>query len=110
MLTVYKGIPVLFFDFLVYPDGRFRLVDKKSRLKVENLKYFPRRKPDILLLGNGTGPESRADADTFFRFNEFTERCMQVIVLPTPSACRKFNELKAQRKSVMLVIHHSIGA
>ncbi len=33
-LIVYKGIPIPYFDIMIYPNGTFRLVDKKLILSI----------------------------------------------------------------------------
>jgi VanZ family protein len=110
-LTVYKGIPIPFFDVLFFPDGSFRLVDKKHVFNHRDRTYFERREPDILLIGTGSrGLGGRGYPDTVasqFIFNRFSKRGTQVILLPTQEACEVFNRLKRQGKRVLFVLHNT---
>ncbi|MBU0616608.1 MAG: VanZ family protein, partial [Planctomycetes bacterium] len=110
-LTVYKGIPVPFFDLMVFPDGGFRLVDKKHFFNSRDQAFFLRRKPDILLIGSGSrglgGKGLYEDAPNQFVYNRYTKQGTQVIILPTPEACRLFNRLKHENKNVLFVLHNT---
>jgi len=50
-LTVYKGIPLLFFDVLFYPDQTFRFVDKKTEFNKTDKELLLKYEPDIILIG-----------------------------------------------------------
>jgi VanZ family protein len=108
-LIVYKGIPIPFFDVMVYPDGMFRLVDKKHSFNVRDQKFLLRRKSDILLIGNGYEgrgglgfPELTTNQ---FLYNKYLKKGTQLIIMRTPDACRVFNRLKREGKNVLFVIH-----
>lgn len=110
-LTIYKGIPILFFDGLVLPNGSFRLVDKKHHFNHRDQRFLLKQGTDIILVGSGDKgkgghgfPEYRVSQ---FIFNPFIERGSQVIVLTTPEACRVFNRLKREGKSVLFVLHNT---
>jgi VanZ family protein len=108
-LIVYKGVPVVFFDVLVFPDGSFRPVDKKHYFNTRDQTFFLKRKPDILLIGSGyQGLGGRGFFDTApnqFIYNPYTRQGTQVIILPTPEACELFNRMKRAQKNVLFVIH-----
>jgi len=110
-MTVYQGIPLPFFDVLIYPDGSFRFVDKKHHFRSTDIQYFRKQKPAILLVGSGSrgrgGKGFEQGEGVHFIYNEYTGRGTQVIILPTPQACRKFNELKAAGKNVLFVLHNT---
>lgn len=53
-IVVYKGIPFVYFDIMIYPDGGFRPVDKKERFTLRDKQKFDNLNPDILLIGTGT--------------------------------------------------------
>jgi hypothetical protein len=110
-LTVYKGIPVPFFDLLVFPDGGFRLVDKKHVFNSRDQAFFLKRRPDILLVGSGArglgGRGFFENAPNQFIYNRYTSEGTQVIILPTPEACRLFNRLKQAKKNVLFVLHNT---
>lgn len=110
-LSVYKGIPIPFYDAVIFPDGTFRLADKKHRFSSRDQEYFLKTKADILLVGSGS--ESRGgkgfdiNIGSTFIFNPKTIKGMQLIILPTPEACEKFNQLRKDGKSVVFVLHNT---
>jgi VanZ family protein len=110
-LTIYKGIPIVFFDVMIFPDGSFRLVDKKHYFNSRDQRFFLKHKPDILLIGSGS--EGRGGNGFFlkapnqFVFNPFTRRGTQVIILKTPEACEVFNRLKREGKNVLFILHNT---
>ncbi len=108
-LTVYKGIPLPFFDVLIYPNGYFHLVDKKHHFRPRDKEFFLKHKVDILLVGSGFrgrgGKGFEQPLGTHFIFNRFTGKGTQIIILPTPQAVKEYNRLKAAGKSVMFVLH-----
>ncbi len=110
-LTVYKGIPIVYYDILIHPNGTFRLVDKKHAFNQRDMQFFYHHAEDILLIGSGSEgkggkgfPEVR---ETQFVFNHLTERGLQIIVQRTPEACVTFNRLKNEGKNVLFVLHNT---
>ncbi len=110
-LTVYRGIPIPFYDFVIYPNGSFRLVDKKHHFRSRDYRYFMSYEPDIIVVGSGSqgrGGKGFPKSDPVqFLFNEYTMRGTQVIILRTPEACEKYNELVREGKNVFLVVHNT---
>jgi len=110
-LTVYKGIPVPFYDIIIYPDGGFHLADKKHFFRPLDVNYFKLQQPDILLIASGSegkgGKGFDIEQGTQFIYNHIPLKNMQLIILPTPEACSKFNELKKMKKSVLFIIHNT---
>ena len=103
------GVPVVFFDVLVFPDGSFRPVDKKHYFNTRDHTFFLKRKPDILLIGSGyEGRGGKGFFDTTpnqFIYNPYIRQGTQLIILPTPDACELFNRMKRAQKNVLFVIH-----
>ena len=110
-LTVYKGIPLPFFDIIIYPNGVFHLIDKKHHFRSRDQNFLLGQGADILLIGSGSdskgGKGFEKGVGTHFIYNRLTLKGTQVIILPTPDACRKYNELKKAGKSVLFVIHNT---
>jgi hypothetical protein len=110
-LTVYKGIPIPFFDMMFFPDGTFRLVDKKHYFNQRDQKFLLSKQADIIIIGSGIygrGGRGFVGATVnHFIFNEFTGRGTQVIILKNPEACRLFNKLKQEQKNVLFVLHNT---
>jgi hypothetical protein len=110
-LTIYRGLPVPFFDFIIYPDGSFHLADKKHFFNTRDKDFLLRAEPDILLIGSGSQSKGGKGFDlavgTYFIFNQFTMKGTQIIILPTPEACEQYNNLKKAGKDVLFVVHNT---
>jgi hypothetical protein len=110
-LIVYKGIPVPFFDIMIFPDGSFRLVDKKDSFNARDLETIYSRVDDVLLIGSGYGNKAiKGFPEEFpvqFVFNHIKNKGLQVIILPNEEACKTFNRLKKEGKNVLFIIHNS---
>ena len=108
-LVVYKGLPIPYFDVMIYPDGLPRLVDKKHFFNGQDRQFFMKQKTDIVLVGGGHkglgGKGWKVENGSYFQFNEYNMQGTQVIVLPTSSAWKVFNRLKEEGKNVLFVIH-----
>ncbi|MDM7916423.1 MAG: VanZ family protein [Candidatus Eisenbacteria bacterium] len=110
-LTVYRGIPIPFFDVMFFPDGSFRLVDKKHFFRDRDRALLWKKQSDILLIGSGYRGEGNGGlgfperTKSQFVWNRFSCRGTQVIILPSGEACRLYNRLRAERKSVLFVLH-----
>jgi len=110
-LTVYRGIPIPFFDIMIYPDGGFRLVDKKHFFNTRDRQTMLLMESDIILIGTGAqdrGGKGFPKPDRHqFIFNPFTGRGTQVLILPNVDACKVFNKLKKDGKNVLFVLHNT---
>lgn len=110
-LTVYEGIPIPYFDVMVFPDGRFRLVDKKLDFNNVDRQLIFRKNPDVLLIGTGikgNGGEGIGESkDVQFIYNPDFNKGLQVIKLKTPEACKIFNRLKESGFKVLFIINNT---
>jgi VanZ family protein len=108
-LTVYNGIPIPFFDLLVFPDGTFRLVDRKHYFNQRDQMFLLKHSFDILVIGSGEkGQGGRGFPEEWiaqFVYNLHARQATEVIILPSAEACQVFNRLKQERKNVLLVLH-----
>ena len=116
-LTIYKGIPILLFDVLIYPSGFFRLVDKKHRFNHTDKARLLSLKSDLIIIGSGS---DGIGGKGFFPDNKGGHNkgeCIldlgsgissRVVILRTPAACKLFNKIKKQNnKQVTFVIHNT---
>ncbi len=110
-LTVYRGVPIPFFDLMIYPDGSFRPVDKKHGFNFRDQRLLLKQGADILLIGsghNGEGGKGFPESNTSqFIYNAFTGRGIQVIIQQNEEACKTFNRLKKEQKHVVFVLHNT---
>lgn len=110
-LTVYKGLPIVYFDVMIYPDGTFRLVDRKHAFTNRDQQLMLRQEADIVLIATGArgrgGQGFPENSLVQFVHNPYTDRATQVIRLATPEACTLFNRLKQEHKRVLFIVHNS---
>ena len=110
-LTVYKGIPIPFFDVMIFPDGGFRLVDKKHYFNSRDQGFFARKRPDIIIIGSGSeglgGRGFRSRDPHQFMYSPYSQRGIQIFILKTPEACELFNRLIRENKNVLFILHNT---
>ena len=110
-LTVYKGVPIVFFDVMIFPDGSFRLVDKKHQFNSRDQDFLNEQKADIFVIGSGMygkgGLGFPQKVPVQFVYNPHTKRGTQVIILNNAEACKLFNRLKAEHKNVLFILHNT---
>ncbi len=107
--TVYNGVPLPFFDVVIYPDHTFRLVDKKVFFSKTDKETLLKNKPDIILVGAGKSMEGGNGFPykdkSHFIYNKFTNQAVQVIILDSGAACEKYNELTDKGLKTLFVLH-----
>ena len=109
-LTIYKGIPIPYFDILFYENGFFRFVDKKEQFLRIDWETLHSHASNILLMASGeTGKGGKGmpkDEKMQFVVNTTKKNCIQLLTLSNKEAIIVFNELKKQKKKVVMVLHH----
>jgi len=110
-LTVYKGIPIPFFDVMVFPNGIIRLVDKKHFFNSRDQNFFMKQRADVIVISSGSKGEGGqgfpVKAPVQFIYNHYLQRGTQVIILENSQACELFNRLKNEGKNVLFILHHT---
>jgi hypothetical protein len=91
-------------DVFVYWNGKIENaeMDVRHLLTLKRARNILEKKPDVLLVGSGH--------DGYFEVSdEVMHVCqnkkIQLIVMPTPEAIEKFNELVNQDKKIIAFIH-----
>jgi VanZ family protein/uncharacterized protein len=109
-LLVYKGIPLPYFDALIYPSGRFRAVDKKTHFSTRDQQTIKAFAQNILIIGTGknlkTGIGFPKDELTQFIYNHSQNKGLQIIIMENEQACLKYNQLAKEGKRPTLILHH----
>jgi len=109
-LTIYKGIPIPYFDVMFFENGSFRLVDKKTFFHSRDLEIINSYTNDILLIGGGEtgkgGGGFPKKEEMQFYINKMKKRCLQVLILKNTNAVAMFNKLRKQKKRVVFILHH----
>ncbi len=110
-LTVYRGIPFPYFDIMIFPDGGFRLVDKKHFFTPRDQKRLLRQSSDIIVVASGErglGGQGFPESSLVqFLPNPDSGSFTQLIIIRTSEACHTFNRLKREGKNVLFVIHNT---
>ena len=110
---LHRGLPIIYFDVMLYSDGWFRLVDKKDYFNSVDLQTILKKEPDILIFSKGKnnigGQGLEAIKSTRvpqFIYNPNTGRGTQLAILENKKAIEEFNRLKKNNKNVILIYHH----
>jgi VanZ family protein len=110
-VVVYNGIPIYYFDVLIYSDGRFRLVDKKDFFKGRDKLKLDDFDTDIVLLGTGSkgdgGLGYNAQLVTEMRYSIHRGEVYQIIKLKNKEAVERYNKLTRDGKKVVFIIHNN---
>lgn len=111
-LTVIRGIPIPYFDFLIYPNGAIRLTDKKQHFNAMDKRFMMKQKPSILLISSGTDGEGgngfgKEQGEPSFFINIFTSKGTQVLIQKNSEIIHTFNRLKQEGKNILLIYHNS---
>lgn len=101
--TVYSAIPVPYFDLKIGPSG-IPQIREKSHLVLFNEvdEYIELNYEYNITLIIGIGYDGLVKVD-----EKILESNSTIIVLKTPEAIKKYNDLKGQGKKVAIVIHSS---
>ncbi len=97
-ILVYKGIPIYYFDVFIFPNGSFRLVDKKKVFNQRDQETIFNLCENIIVFGigsDGTGGKGFPLTDeTQFVFNDSKRKGIQIILQNNEEAAISFNRLK----------------
>ncbi len=110
-LLIYKGIPIYYFDVLVYPNGLFRLVDKKKSFNQRDQQSILNLAENIIVIGsgsNGSGGQGFPKKEAVqFLYHSRTNKGVQLVVMANDEACKTFNRLKTENKRPLLIVHNN---
>jgi hypothetical protein len=110
-VIIYNGIPIYYFDLLIYNDGRFRPVDKKEYFNQRDKLKFDSFDTDILILGTGIkgggGKGLNDQLVTEMRYSEERQDIYQIIKLKNKEAARVYNKLSKEGKKVHFIIYNN---
>jgi VanZ family protein len=106
----YKGIPIIYFDVMIYPDGLFRLVDKKTEFNQRDQQTIVQKCENIIVFGTGIegdgGKGFPFSGETQFIFNEVNNKGVQIILKNNKTACNIYNRIKKEGKRPALIYHN----
>lgn len=108
---LYKGIPVFYFDVMIFPDGWARLVDKKTSFNQRDKQTIFSHVNDILIIGSGDngkgGKGFTQNSIAQFVYNTSLKKGQQVIIMKNKEAIKKYNQLVEEGKNPMLIYHNN---
>lgn len=114
-IIYYKNIPLYFFDYMIFPDGMIRLVDKKTEFRGNDFTIFKKQNPEVLIISSDKSQyeikgfeHSQFIEFPYVLFNDQKNNLFQVLILTQKDAIEQYNRLVKQNKNVLLVIHQSI--
>ena len=112
-IIIYKGLPIIYFDLLLTPDGGIHLVDKKEHLKKGDFLKLYDFQPDIIITAHteqGNSPNRlyhyNPMKNTYFTYNPYTKTGVQILNLNYVDAIKEYNRL-SKIKRTAIVIHNS---
>lgn len=107
----YKGIPIIYFDVMIYPNGFFRLVDKKTEFNQRDQKTIVQKCENIIVFATGMEGEGGKgfpfSEETQFLLNEMNHKGVQIILQNNKTACKTFNRIKKEGKRPALIYHNN---
>lgn len=110
-ILVYKGIPIIYFDVLIYPNGLFRLVDKKTIFNLRDQQTILAKSEDIIIVAsgeNGKGAQGFLSQEkVHFVFDKNNMKGIQIIPQKNEMAVSTFNRLKTEGKRPLLIYHNN---
>ncbi|MFQ5711220.1 MAG: MTH938/NDUFAF3 family protein [Candidatus Geothermarchaeales archaeon] len=97
--TVYSALPLPYFDLKIHADGLPSIREKSHYVSLEEAEDLIYEKPDVLIIGVG-----------YDELVEVDERLLNstgidLEVLETPEAVKRFNELRDGGKRVTAIMH-----
>lgn len=98
--TVYSAIPIPYFDLKIGPDGIPQIREKSHFVSFNEVEEYIESQDYEIILIIGTGYEGMVNVD-----RKILESTSTIIVLETPEAIEKYNELKDEGKKVAIILH-----
>jgi len=97
-LLVYSAIPFPAVDLVIHTNGLPSLRGSKAHfVGFSEIEGLLKEGPDVLIVGTGY--------DNLVQVEEEIAALPAVVILPTPQAIRRYNELRDEGKRVAAIIH-----
>jgi len=97
-LLVYSAIPFPAVDLVIHTNGLPSLRGSKAHfVGFSEIEGLLKEGPDVLIVGTGY--------DNLVQVEEEIAALPAVVILPTPQAVRRYNELRDEGKRVAAIIH-----
>ena len=97
-LLVYSAIPFPAVDLVIHTNGFPAIRGGKAHfVALAEIEGLLKEGPDVLIIGTGY--------DNLVQVEEEVAAMPAVVILPTPQAVRRYNELRDEGKRVAAIIH-----
>jgi hypothetical protein len=97
-LLVYSAIPFPAVDLVIHANGLPAIRGSKAHfVGLAEIEGLLKEEPDVLIIGTGY--------DNMVQVEEEVAALPIVVILPTPQAVRRYNELRSEGKRVAAIIH-----
>lgn len=97
-LLVYSAIPFPAVDLVIHANGLPSLRGSKAHfVAFAEIEGLLKEGPDVLIIGTGY--------DNLVQVEEEIAAMPAIVILPTPQAVRRYNELRREGKRVAAIIH-----
>jgi hypothetical protein len=97
-LLVYSAIPFPAVDLVIHANGLPALRGSKEHLVAfSEIEGLLEEGPDVLIIGTGY--------DNMVQVEEEVAALPTIVILPTPQAVKRYNELRGEGKRVAAIIH-----
>ncbi|PLX11182.1 MAG: hypothetical protein C0598_08740 [Marinilabiliales bacterium] len=110
-ILIYKGIPIVYFDVIIYPNGMFRIVDKKTSFNMRDQQTIWANSENIIVVASGQEGKGakglRSSNEIHFEFDKTKGRGIQIIPQKNSDAVKTFNRLKSDSKRPLLIYNNN---
>jgi hypothetical protein len=97
-LLVYSAIPFPAVDLVIHANGLPAIRGSKEHfVGLAEIEGLLKEGPDVLIIGTGY--------DNLVQVEEEVAALPAIVILPTPQAVRRYNELRGEGKRVAAIIH-----
>jgi hypothetical protein len=97
-LLVYSAIPFPAVDLVIHANGWPAIRGSKAHfVALAEIEGLLKEGPDVLIIGTGY--------DNLVQVEEKVAAMPAVVILPTPQAVRRYNDLRGEGKRVAAIIH-----
>ena len=97
-LLVYSAIPFPAVDLVIHTNGLPAVRGSKEHfVAFAEIEGLLKEGPDVLIIGTGY--------DNMVQVEDEIAALSTIVILPTPQAVRRYNELRGEGKSVAAIIH-----
>ena len=97
-VTTYNALPIPYFDLIIHSDGTLSFRKEKVHfISLNESRELLNETPNFLIIGTGYSNKVKVDPN-------LNSTPVQVEIISTPQALKRFNQLKDEGKNVSAII------